>query len=198
MKIKSFYALSFEEKNEVFSFCKSQYNLSDPASINLWHDNWGNKSNTLPYILNYTSRFKDFGDFYIVYDDNIIAAIGGVYRSSFSDHICLAGVRAWTNVNYRNKSILKDTVLLESKRWAIQNDMKIIALSFNEYNKGIVNIFKRSRFGETKDRLLRTQEHLFYNGIIEVSFPVKIQNVYQYVIYERLDSTFEFDWSMLK
>lgn len=198
MKIKSFYSLNFEEKNEVFSFCKSQYNLSDPASINLWHDNWEDKSNTLPYILNFTSRFKDFGNFYIVYDDNIIAAIGGVYRSSFSDHICLAGVRAWTNVNYRNKSILKDTVLLESKKWAIQNDMKIIALSFNEYNKGIVNIFKRSRFGETKDRLLRTKEHLFYNGIIEVSFPVKIQNVYQYVIYEQLDSTFEFDWSILK
>jgi hypothetical protein len=44
----------------------------------------------------------------------------------------------------------------------------------------------------------REPKNLFYNGVDEVGFPVTIQYTPQWVIYEQLDSSFDFDWSTLK
>lgn len=77
--------------------------------------------------------------------------------------------------------------------------MKLIALSFNEYNKNIINIFKRNRLGEKAGRINnREPKNIFYNGLNEVSFLVNIQYTPQWVVYEKIDDTFDFDWSTLK
>jgi len=186
---------------EFFNFLKTQSKeIEQPASVNLWSEDWETNVHTLPYILTNTNRFDGTnGDFFILYDNDKIVACGGVYTSEFSKDIAIAGVRTWVAKEYRHLTLNKDYLLVEHKKWAIDRNMKMIALSFNEYNKNIIQIFKRGRLGEKPGRInSRKPIHLFYNGLHEVKFPVTIQYTPQWVIYEKLDENFDFDWSVLK
>ena len=199
MKIVHYSDLS--DNSEFFDFLKTEsLEVDQPAYVNLWSKDWETNVHTLPYILTNTNRFDGInGEFYIIYNDDKIVACSGVYISDFSTDIVIAGVRTWVNKNYRHLTLNKDYLLVEHKKWAISKNMKIIALSFNDYNKNIIQIFKRGRLGEKSGRISsRESKNLFYNGLREVKFPVNIQYTPQWVIYEQLDSSFEFDWSILK
>lgn len=198
MEIKTYREL--QNKNQFFDFCQQQSKLQDKqAATNMWSDDWETKTNTLPYILEKTNRFNGItGEFFILFDGDNIAACGGVYISEFNNQIALAGVRTWVTSEYRHLSLNKEYLLVEHKKWCMSNDMKIIALSFNDYNKNIIEIFKRNRLGEKHTRInYREPKHLFYNGLEEVGFLVTIQYTPQWVIYEKLDKSFEFDWALL-
>jgi hypothetical protein len=185
-------------RDTFFDFLKST-NTSDPASNNMWDDAWQEKNYTLPYILEKTDRFKGKnGEFHIVFDDDKIIACGGVYISAFSRHIAIAGTRTWVDKQYRNKLIMREVLLPRQKAWSIEKDCKIVAISVNEYNKNLLKPFKRIRLGEDKNRMSdRQPHHLFYNGAIEVDFPVEIQYTKQWVMYEQLDPSFVFDWTII-
>ena len=185
-------------RDTFFDFLKST-NTSDPASNNMWDDAWQEKNYTLPYILEKTDRFKGKnGEFHIVFDDDKIIACGGVYISAFSRHIAIAGTRTWVDKQYRNKLIMREVLLPRQKAWSIEQGCKIIAISVNEYNKNLLKPFKRIRLGEDKNRMSdRQPHHLFYNGAIEVDFPVEIQYTKQWVMYEQLDPSFVFDWTII-
>ena len=97
---------SSSNKEIFFKFLKS-IDTPDPASNNMWDDDWENKNYTLPYILEKTTRFKEAnGEFHIVFDDDKIIACGGVYLSNFSQHIAIAGSRTWVDKKARNKLIM--------------------------------------------------------------------------------------------
>ena len=199
MKIVHYSDLS--DNSEFFDFLKTEsLEVDQPACVNLWSKDWEINVHTLPYILTNTKRFNGInGEFYIIYNDDKIVACSGVYISDFSTDIAIAGVRTWVNKNYRHLTLNKDYLLVEHKKWAIDKNMKMIALSFNDYNKNIIQIFKRDRLGEKSGRInSRESKNLFYNGLCEVKFPVTIQYTPQWVIYEQLDSSFEFDWNTLK
>jgi len=201
MIIKNYNYIDQDEKDDFFNFLKSEsFEMNQPASINLWADDWESNVHTLPYILTKTKRFDGInGDFFILYDDDKIVACGGVYVSDFSKDIAIAGVRTWVKKDYRHLALNKDYLLVEHKKWAIDKNMKMIALSFNDYNKNIIQIFKRGRLGEKPGRInSREQKNMFYNGLQEVKFPVNIQYTSQWLIYERLDNSFEFDWDIIK
>jgi hypothetical protein len=189
---------SSSNKEIFFEFLKS-INTPDPASNNMWDDDWENKNYTLPYILEKTTRFKEAnGEFHIVFDDDKIIACGGVYLSNFSQDISLAGTRTWVDKKYRNKLIMREILLPRQKAWSIEQGCKIVAISVNEYNKNLLKPFKRIRLGEDKNRMSgRQSHHLFYNGATEVKFPVTIQYTKQWVLYEQLDPSFVFDWSVI-
>lgn len=189
---------SSTNKEIFFRFLKS-INTPDPASNNMWDDDWENKNYTLPYILEKTDRFNGSnGEFHIVFDDGQIIACGGVYLSSFSRNISLAGTRTWVDKKHRNKLIMREVLLPRQKAWSIERGCKIVAISVNEYNKNLLKPFKRIRFGEDKNRMSdRQSHHLFYNGAIEVDFPVTIQYTKQWVMYEQLDPSFVFDWNII-
>jgi hypothetical protein len=186
---------------EFFNFLKTEsLEISQPASTNLWAEDPKSNCHTLLYILTNTTRFNGVnGDFYILYDNDKIVACSGVYISEFSKDVAIAGVRTWVNKEYRHLALNKEYLLAEQKKWAIAKNAKIIALSFNEYNKNIIQIFKRTRLGETSERIKnRKTKHMFYNGLQEVKFPVTIQYTKQWVIYEELNSEFTFDWNTIK
>jgi len=187
-----------KHKEIFFDFLKS-INTTDPASENMWDDDWESKNYTLPYILENTNRFTNSnGEFHIVFDDDRIIACGGVYISNFSQNIALAGVRTWVDKKYRNKLVMRDILLPKQKQWCIAQNCKIVAISVNEYNRNLLMPFKRIRLGEDKNRMSDRQPyHLFYNGAIEVEFPVTIQYTKQWVLYEKLDPRFDFDWSII-
>lgn len=196
MEIKSFYNLSKNEKESFYDFCKSLKTSKDDAASNMY----STEPNGLLYLLDNSNRFKHpKGQFNIVYDNNNIVCCGGIYLSDFSDEIAIAGVRTWVTKYYRNKAVLREYLLPHHKQWAILQKCRIIALTFNQYNKNIIEIFKRSRLGEKNDRIKsRESFHLFYNGLCEIPYPINIQHTKQWVIYELLDDKFIFDWGKLK
>lgn len=200
MKLVTYNNLSVIEKENFYTFLKSTQLETKPASANMWQDDWISKDTTLPFILKNTDRFNTVnGEYYILFDQSTIVACGGVYISDFSQDVAIIGVRTWVNKDYRNKSILREQLLPAQKKWCTDRNIKIIALTFNEYNKNLIQVFQKRRLGETIDRITtRKPYHLFYNNLTKVEFPVVIQYTKQWVIYEILDSTFNFDWKSIE
>lgn len=196
-RIEKYSELTSSEQVKFFDFLKeSSTEITQPAHCNMWADDWNNKNNTLPYILVHTDRFSKDGQYNIAFDGNVIIGCSGVYTSSFCKELAIAGTRTWIKKEYRNKSIARDILLPAEKEWAIKNKFKAIGICFNEYNKNMPKIWKKIRFGEK--RTPRQSHHLFYNGVNELEFPVTIQYTKQWIMYEKLDPSFEFDWSTIK
>lgn len=193
--------LSIQQKKEFFDFLKeASIETKQRASNNMWDDSWESMEHTLPYILEKTDRFNnDNGEFHIVLQDNKIVACGGVYISSFSRDVGLAGTRTWVHRDFRNKLIIRELLLPAHKEWCIAHQCKAVGICFNDYNKNLIVPFKRTRLNEDPARLVdRKPHHLFFNGVTEVLFPVTIQYTKQWISYEKIDTTWNFDWDMIK
>ena len=195
-KIVPYFELNHQHLN-FFNFLKNaSKEIMQPAHINIWDDDWSTKNNTLPYLLENTDRFRIGGKYHIAFDNDTIVGCSGIYTSAFCPELAIAGTRTWINKDYRNKSIARNVLLPAEKAWAIENKFKAIAICFNDYNKNMPKIWERIRFGEK--RTPRQSHHIFYNGVNELEFPVNIQYTKQWVMYEKLDPTFDFDWSSIK
>lgn len=187
-----------KNKDKFFDFCKkASQDSKQPAACNMWDVDWIEKTHTLPYLIFKENRFKNpNGEFFLIQDSENIIGCSGVYISEFSKEVAIAGCRTWINPDYRNRSLPREYFLPAQKEWAIANKCKAIALSFNNYNKNIIEIWKRIRIGERRSP--RQPHHLFYSNFEEVKFMVNIQYTPQWVIYEKLDSTLKFDWHSIR
>lgn len=195
--IISYNNLTPNQKEIFFEFLRAaSKETSQPAHENMWDDDWENKNYTLPYLLEKSDRFSVHGVYNVLFDGDNIVACSGVYTSAFCDKLAIAGTRTWINKDYRNLSIAREYLLPEEKAWSVKNGFKAIALCFNDYNKNMPKLWKRLRFGE--NRTVRQPYHIFYNGLDEVEFPVTIQYTKQWVMYEKLDPNFDFDWATIK
>lgn len=195
----AFENLSNLELDSFFNFCKESSLERLPAAQNMWNDDWQNRPETLPYILNQTDRFKRKGQFHILFNNAEVVLCGGIYISDFSKNVAIAGTRTWVSKHYRHRSLVRDYLLPRHKAWAIEQGCKQVVICFNEYNKALKKIFFRNRLGETNDRLhFRTDEHLFGSNINEPPFPVNIQDTAQWILYEKLDPNWDFDWKSIK
>jgi hypothetical protein len=184
-------------EDQFFKFCKEASLQDDPAAVNMWADDWHNQPHTLPYILNNTTRYSTpNGEFFIVLHNSAIVGCSGIYFSDFSSKVALAGCRTWIADNYRNKSLPREILLPAQKRWAQERNASVIGLTFNDYNKNLINTWKRIRLGE--QRIPRQTHHLFYSNFNELNFPVTIQYTKQWIIYERLDPNFNLDWNTIQ
>ncbi len=193
MKTVSYYSLTKTQQKKFFKFLEQATDPS-PAFENMWDDEWESKPNTLPYLLEKTDKFKKpNGDYFVIYDGTKIVGMGGVCPSSVNKFIALAGVRTWVNPAYRSRSLLKEHLLPYHRAWAVENKCKHVALTFNDYNKNVIEIFKRNRAGTP-----RLEHNLFYNGLCELEFPVMLQKTRQWVIYEQLDTSWDFDWRLIQ
>jgi hypothetical protein len=197
MRLVEYCNLTIEEYQSFYGFLESASTETDqPAHANMWAPNWETQFNTLPYILKNTDRFHKTGIFHILFDNDVIVACGGAYTSSFSNDVALLGVRMWVGRDYRNKLISREYLLPAQKAWAIKTNHKLIALTFNDYNKNIIRLWDRKRLGEfRKDR---ESHHVGYNNVNVVEFPVAIQYTKQYVLYEKIDPSSDFDWETIK
>lgn len=183
-------------KEQFLDFCRDASLQDDPAAVNMWVDDWSLHSHTLPYILINSNRYSaPNGEFFIVLHDSKIVGCSGIYFSEFDPKVAIAGCRTWITKDYRNKSLPRELLLPAQKKWAQDRNASAVGLTFNEYNKNLINTWKRVRLGE--QRSPRESHHLFYSNFNEVDFPVTIQYTKQWIIYERLDPTFDFDWTTL-
>lgn len=169
-----------------------------PAHSNMWSDNWENNPETLPYILNKTSRFKHpNGTFQVVFDNNQIVACSGVYISDFSPKVAIGGVRSWVEQSYRNQSLIGNIVLPIHRKWAKENGMNILALTFNQYNRNLKRVWTRARLGENlTSRVSGNLPYIFSDNFNELNFMVTIQYVKQWVIYEKF-TEWDYEWTSI-
>lgn len=198
---KSYDNLTTKERENFFSFCKTtSLETTDPASVNMWNHFSVDAKNTIFYKLEKTAYFEEpNGKFFILFFNNNIIGCSGVYRSTFNYDIFIVGSRTWIKKEFRNLSLNKKYFFPIQKQWVKEKNGKIIALTFNNYNKNIISIFKRNRLGETNTRILgRLPGDLFYDNFNEITFSLNIHNTEQWACFEQLDTNFYFDWSSIK
>jgi hypothetical protein len=196
-KIISYQELTPNQNQTFFEFLREARNeTTQPAHENMWDDDWNNNPSTLPYLLENTTRFTIGGKYHIAFDGDNIIGCSGIYTSAFCPDLAIAGTRSWIKKEYRNLLLSREFLLPVEKAWAIENKFKAIAICFNDYNKNLIKLWHRIRLGEK--RTPRQSHHLFYNGVNELEFPVTIQYTKQWVMYEKLDPLFEFDWSTIR
>ena len=184
------------DQQDFFDFCRSALlDTEQPASVNMWDDNWSTTTHTLPYLLEVEKRFANNGKFFVLLDDDKIIACSGIYQSDFNQHIAICGIRSWVNKEYRGKFLLGSHLFPAQVKWAKANSYKQIAITFNDYNSKLKNIFIRNGVGVKKNRQV---DSLFYTGVHQVPFPVTIKYTPQWVLYQKLDSDWTFDYSEIK
>jgi hypothetical protein len=183
---------------KLIEFCKeASLEKDQPASSNMWTEDWEQESSTLPFILSNTNRYESpFGNFILLTVDDNIVACSGVYRSDFSEQIAIGGVRTWIKKEYRNQHLSREYLLPSHKKWAKDHNYGAIALTFNDYNKNIIKLWNRIRLGEKRSD--RQPHHIFYNNLYEVDFPLCIQYTKQWLIFEKLKSDFNFNWESIE
>jgi len=182
-------------KDKFLEFCRrASLETTEPAHTNMWSENWPNDWNTLPYHVYVSDRFKVHGDIFVTTIDDTIEAVSGVYISEFDPAVAIGGVRSWVNATFRGQFMVGRHILPQQLKWAKTKNCKTIALTFNDYNKRLIPYFKRTGFGIKKNR---NPDSLFYNGLHEVSFPVRIQNTKQWVIYSKIDDNYTPDWKTI-
>lgn len=197
MITKPYYTLTSTEHEAFVEFLKEAGNeTNQPAHINMYDEDWRSKNNTLLYILECTDRFKTNGFYQVVFDGDKVVASDGAYASDFSSDIAILGTRTWIRKDYRHKFITREQLLPSSKKWAIEHGFKAIILTFNDYNKNLMKLWSRIRFGES--RTPRESHHFGFNGTTEIEFPVTIQYTKQYALCEKLDPSFNYDWSLIE
>ena len=175
--------VSTVEVKRFHKFCIS--NLKDePASNNMVD---------LVDLIYKHNRFKT-GEFFFIYDGDHPIGCSGIYRADFSSQIALAGVRSWLAPSFRSQSLIRDYVLPAQRSWALTNGLGQIAISFNEYNKNLRELWKRKLVARSS----RTSEMLFYKNMTILDYPVTIKYTPQWVMYETLIDDFYFDWNSIR
>jgi hypothetical protein len=200
MKIQSIFENDYyiNHKIEILDFCKQAFEeKSEPSHVNMWDDDWENNPATLPYLLYESNRFiNNNGDMFLILDDNNeILAMSGVNISDFDPNVALGGVRTWLNKDMRGKFVIGRYLLPMQLKWAKDHNLKIIALTFNDYNKRLIPYFKRSGFGIEKKR---NPDSMFYNGQFHIDFPVTINHTKQWVLYHKIDEQYQPNWENIK
>ena len=200
MKIQSIFKNDYHitNKDMILSYCKNAFaEKSEPSYVNMWADDWENKSATFPYLIYISDRFKNNkGEMFVLLDDNDnILALSGVNISDFDNNVALGGVRTWLNKEMRGKFVIGRNILPVQLKWAKEHKMKTIALTFNDYNKRLIPYFKRSGFGIEKKRNINS---MFYNGQFHVEFPVIINYTKQWVIYHKIDELYQPNWEKIR
>lgn len=200
MKVQSIFENDYHitNKDMILSYCKNAFKeKSEPSHANMYADDWENNNAVFPYLIYISDRFKnDKGDMFVLLDnDNTILALSGVNISDFDSNVALGGVRTWLNKDLRGKFVIGRNILPIQLKWAIEHDMKSIALTFNDYNKRLIPYFARSGLGIQKKR---KPGSLFYNGQYILDFPVTINYTKQWVIYHKIDDLYQPDWESIR
>jgi hypothetical protein len=187
-------------KNKFINFCQLASEETDtPAHENMYTKDWETNSKTLLYHVFISRRFySNNGELYVlVKNEDEIIGTSGIYTSNFDPNISIAGSRAWILKKYRGKILLNNHrgpyALEDQIEWAKQKNMKIVAFTFNVYNKNFVHYFNRAGLG------YQNRNKRFFNlKFNSLKFPVNIQNTKQWIVYYNIDDSYNFNWKKLQ
>lgn len=134
---------------------------------------------------------------YILYNNNDIVHVSCLRKSNFHENIFILCVRAITNENYRSRGIMLDYIIPLQIEDSKNHKSKMCLLTFNENYKLYIEQNKRLKnkqsfmFGNIENKDL-------YNCFNYVNFPCNIFNTKQWVLYIKLDETFDYDFNNIK
>jgi hypothetical protein len=169
------------DRNRFFEFCHEVSKGPEPAARNMAQ---------VPQII--SERYAEKGMFTVLFDEDKIIGCSGVYTSAFSPDVAILGSRSWLLKDYRNKSLVRDVLLPPQRQWALEMGRKVGALTFNWYNRNLRELFLRPIVKRTP----RREHMLFSKNINVIDYPVLIQAVPQWVLYEKF-TEWDFDWSTI-
>ena len=159
-----------------------------PSSENMRLQDWQCTPNSLLYLLRKTNRFScNQGLFTCLYDQTRLVALSGCYRSEWDQNVVIGGVRAWVIPEYRARYLQARWLLSAQKNWAYQNNCAVFCLSFNDYNKKLMNIITRS--GKYQNKAKKGVGYTrpdFYDNFTLLQQKVMIQYTPQWVVYQNL------------
>lgn len=135
------------------------------------------------------------GTYFVLKINGKIEVGSGVYISDFDKWVAIGGLRSWVNEGYRGKFLLGSYMFPKQLEWASNKKLKTLAITLNKYNRKYLNHFRRSGLGMKKDR---KPGRLFYNGQFEIPFACDIRDTKQWVIYHKIDQSYEPDWKSIK
>jgi hypothetical protein len=191
MQVIEFSTLSIPVKilDDIVLLCQqAEQEQTKPAYENMKVKDWETNTNSLLYILQKTSRFsKNQGMFSCLYDQEKLIAISGCYTCDWDTNVVIGGVRAWVVPEYRARYLQSLYLLPAQKRWALENKCAVFALTFNDYNKKLMNIITRS--GKYQNKAKKGVGHTrpeFYDNFVLLPKKVIIQYTPQWVIFEKL------------
>lgn len=185
-------------KEIIIDYCKQAFSEKDEPSHNvMYNENWENDPSTLPYLIYKSDRFdNDNGDMFLLMEDDQIKGCSGVnILNEFDNNVAIAGVRTWLNKELRGKFIIGRYLLPEHLKWAKEKNLKTIIITLNEYNKRLIPYFKREGLGIKKNR---NENSMFYNGQHHLDFSVNLYYTKQYVMYHKIDESYEPDWESIR
>lgn len=180
-------------------FCETvEQEKSKPAWENMAFTDWQNKPQTLLYVLLKTNRFtENKGVFSFLYDNNIIVASSGAYISDFDPQVVIGGVRAWKLNTLRGGYYISKNIMPIHEDWAVKNNAKVFALTFNEYNFELMQKMNRSGQWERarKSRFLfGSLRDTYYQDMNVLPYKVLIQQTVQHVLYKNLIDGYSPSW----
>lgn len=187
---------------DLFAFCKATSEDKKLSAENWSTEDWENAQHSLLYCLLKEKRFRDgHGQFHLLYSQQRLVAVSGVYRSDFApDEVAIGGVRAYTLEAERASGVLQqgrffhgDYIFPAQIKWAREQGFKKFILTFNETNLWLAKFILR--IGKRQSVLLG---HKLSNEAREVyqdfyMYPQKlmIKNVPQYVLVKDLEKKHE-------
>lgn len=181
----------------VTRLCESAESDDRTAAINMSLCDWKNQSHTLMYKLR-VEKIYDTGGYGLYMKDGVPVAGSGYYVSDLNEHVFSTATRAYTvegvkdNFNYIQGKIWHDQLDILRK-----TNCKIALMSFNEYNKGLVE--KSIKINDPANWSTSFCENgIWYRKpgkriqpLKAVPFPVYFNYVKQYIIYTVFDKDFE-------
>lgn len=195
LEVKKYTELTSIELSCFWDTMESEFQTdSSSAMVNMYSKTWRTETNTLRYLLEVEKKFS-VGEYFVLFDNDLPVASGGIHFSEWTKDIAMGGIRTWVHTKHRNKLLVAEHILPACKAWSVENKCCAVTLTFNEYNKNLIRVFTRIRAGEKAGRISgRTPKNLFYNGAIIVDFPLEINYTKQWLIYEKLNNDFNFNW----
>ncbi|NJO60973.1 MAG: hypothetical protein HC836_22765 [Richelia sp. RM2_1_2] len=181
----------------LIQLCKEAEQENIAASENMKFTDWQLNNASLLYLLINEQRFfAPNGCLNIVYHDNKIIAVSGVYISDFSKDIAIAGVRAYTLKNYRTRYVHGDTIFPAQITWAKAKNTKMILLSFNSYNDWLYKFILRGSKGKGTAFGLKFSDT--YKKFKPHKKQIIIKHVPQYILKLALEDDYNYDFTSIE
>ena len=162
---------------EITEFCKKAYDESNDENMSLRDDL--NSSSLLKHIKYNTIPMITA----VLHNENIVS-LSGVQR--YSDSVGILGKRFYTLKDYRKSpmgkpnNFFQDYMYEPQLTWSIDNNLKIVLITFNKHNKKLIPVLERE---QKKGRSFQSFKKLDKKLIIN--------NTEQYVFYKKLDENYD-------
>ena len=147
MRLETFNPKTINEKQHdaLVSLCDYASKLDDPAAKNYAVDDWQDRHDTLLYAFYARKRFDIFN---MLYHKDTPIAMSGAY---VFNHQPIIGVRTFTHPDFRGGGYWCQAryILPAQIDYYDEKGYKKVWLTFNDYNKRLVNFIKRISEGKS-------------------------------------------------